>query len=93
VTIGSMTMSLMIRQSRTLKDKRRVVKSLKERIHNKFNVSVAEIGSQNHRQQAVLAFALVSGSRQFANTVLNKIVDHVRAVPPIELIDYEIEML
>ena len=88
-----MTMSLMIRQSRTLKDKRRVIRSLKDRIHNKFNVSIAEVGSQNHRQQAILAFAVVSGSRQLANTILNKIVDHVRAIPPIQLIDYEIEML
>jgi len=93
VTIGTMTMSLAIRDSHSLKDKRRVIRSLRDQVRNKFNVSVAEIDAQNHRQHAVIAFAVVSGDGQFANTVLNKIVDFVRLFRHVELVDYEMEML
>ena len=92
LTIGSMTMVLMIRESQSLKDKRHVLRSLKDQIRNKFNVSIAEIDSKDHRQQAVLGFSTVSDDGQFANTVLNKVVDFVRIFHNVELVRYEIEM-
>ena len=88
-----MTVSLMLRQSRSLKDKRRVLRSMKDRIRSKFNVSVAEIARQDSHQHAVIAFAIVSGNGQFANTVLNKVVDFIRLFHQAQLVDYEIEML
>lgn len=88
-----MTMRMAMRQSRTLKDKRRVVRSLKDQIRRKFNVSVAEVGRQDNHQHAVIGIAIVSGSSQFANTVLNKVIDFIRRFHHIELVDYEIEML
>jgi len=93
VTIGTMTMTLRIPDSQSLKDKRRVLLSLKDQVRNRFNVSVAEVDAQDQRQQAVLAFAIVSGDGQFANTVLNKIVDFVRKIHQAQLVHYEIEML
>ena len=93
MTIGTMTMSLVIRDSQSLKDKRRVIKSLKDQIRNKFNVSVAEVDCQDHHQHAVLGFAIVSGDGRFANTVLNKVVDFVQLFHQIQLVDYEVEML
>lgn len=88
-----MTMSLVIRDSQSLKDKRRVIKSLKDQIRNKFNVSVAEVDRQDNHQHAVLGFAIVSGDGRFANTVLNKVVDFVQLFHQIQLVDYEVEML
>ena len=93
VTVGTMTMSLMIRDSQSLKDKRRVLLSLKDQVRNRFNVSVAEIDAQDHRQQAVLGFAIVSGDGQFANAALNKVVDFIRRFHQAQLVTYEIEML
>ena len=93
MTIGTMTLRLMMRQSRSLKDKRRVIHSLRDKIRRRFNVSIAEIDAQDNRQLAVLGFAIVSADRQFANPVLNKVVDFVRMSHRAELIDYEMEML
>jgi len=44
--VGSIRVRLLIREAKSLKDKRRVVRSIKDRLRNAFNVSVAEIDSQ-----------------------------------------------
>lgn len=57
----------------SLKDKRHVVKSLKDRLRNRFNVSVAEIDYQDLWQSALLAAVTVSGSRGHAEQVLQSV--------------------
>ena len=68
--VGVMTLELRIEQAHSLKEKRHVVKGLKERLRNKFNVSVAEIDDMDLHNSAVLAVATVSSSRPFAEKVL-----------------------
>ena len=58
--IGVLTLELRLENSHSLKDKRHVVKSLKDRLRNKFNVSVAEIDYQDLWQRAVVAAVTVS---------------------------------
>jgi uncharacterized protein YlxP (DUF503 family) len=82
----------MMRESRSLKDKRRVVKSIKDRLHNSFNVSVAEVDSQENRQQAVLGLAMVSNEAHPLKVALGQIVEALRVHPIAELLDYEIEV-
>jgi uncharacterized protein YlxP (DUF503 family) len=81
----------MIREARTLKDKRQVLNSIKDRIHNNFNVSVAEIESQDDRQLAVLGMAMVSNETQHLRKALSQIVEALRGHPVAQLIDYELE--
>ncbi len=57
---------------RSLKDKRRVVRSLKDRLRNRFNISVAETGSQDLWQRAELTACLVAGERALADSVLEQ---------------------
>ena len=85
-------MRLAVRSARSLKDKRRIVKGLKERLRNKFNGSVSEVDSQDNRQSAVLGVAMVGTDTRYVKSVLSKLVDHVRAAPGAELVDYELEM-
>jgi uncharacterized protein YlxP (DUF503 family) len=68
--VGVLTLELRIEHAHSLKEKRHVVKSLKERLRNKFNVSVAEIDDMDLHNSAVLAVATVSPSRPFAEKVL-----------------------
>lgn len=89
--VGTLRLRLAIRSARSLKDKRQVVSSIKDRLHNSFNVSVAEIDEQDHRQLAVLGIAMVSNESQHLRTALSKIVDAIRSHPVAELVDYEIE--
>jgi uncharacterized protein YlxP (DUF503 family) len=71
--IGVLTLELRIEHAHSLKEKRHVVKSLKDRLRHKFNVSVAEIDDQDLHNSAVVAAATVSSSRHFALKVLQAV--------------------
>ena len=71
--VGVLTMELRIEHAHSLKEKRHVVKSLKERLRGKFNVSVSEIEDQDLHNSAVVAAATVSSSRDFALKVLQAV--------------------
>ena len=89
MTVGVLTMNLAIFESRSLKDKRRVVKSIKDRLSHRFNVSVAEVDRLDARQHAVLGVAMVSNEATYVHGCLDKIVDFVRAQGVASLLDYE----
>ena len=68
-------MELRIDHAHSLKEKRHVVKSLRERLRGKFNVSVSEIEDQELHNSAVIAAAVVSPSRDFASQILRAVED------------------
>ena len=68
--IGVLTLEIHVEDSHSLKDKRHVVKSLKDRLRERFNVSVAEIDGLDSWQHAVVAVATVSSDRVRAEQVL-----------------------
>jgi uncharacterized protein YlxP (DUF503 family) len=90
--VGSLRVRLLIRQSRTLKDKRQVVQSIKDRLQNRFNVSVAEVDAEDHRQLAVLGLAMVGNEARHVRTVLEQIVNALRSHPVAEFLDHEMEV-
>src|SRR5437773_2905633 len=90
--VGSIRVRLLIREAKSLKDKRRVVRSIKDRLRNAFNVSVAEIDSQDHRQLAVLGIAMVGSDSRELTSALDRIVDALRGHPVAELLDYQREL-
>lgn len=90
--IGTLRLHLMIPDSRSLKDKRQVVSSIKDRLRNHFNISIAEVEAQDHRQVAVLGVAMVSNESQHLRKALSQIVEAVRSHPVAQLLDYELEV-
>lgn len=92
MVVGSLRVRLLFRQARTLKDKRQVVHSIRDRLRNDFNVSVAEVEEQDQRQVAVLGIALVGSERFQLRTTLEKIVEGLRRHPVAELLDHEIDV-
>jgi uncharacterized protein len=78
MVIAILTVSLSIPQADSLKDKRRVIKSIKDRIRNSFNVSVAEIGDQDIWRSALLGVAVISEDASYANGVLSRVQDFIR---------------
>lgn len=90
--VGSLRVRLLVRESRSLKDKRQVVSSIKDRMRNSFNVSVAEVEAEDHRQLVVLGVAVVSNQASHVREVLEQIVAALRVHPVAELIDHEIEV-
>jgi hypothetical protein len=73
--VGLMHLSFHLPQARSLKDKRRIVKSFKDRTRNRFNVAVAEVEGLEQCRRAVLAVAAVANSRQVCDSSLQKIAD------------------
>ena len=91
MTIGLLQLNLFIPQANSLKSKRRILKSLKDKIRHKFNVSVAEIDSLDKWQKQTLAIACVNSDKRLANSILSKIVNLIDAQHGVELVDYGIE--
>jgi uncharacterized protein YlxP (DUF503 family) len=89
--VGSLRVRLLIRQARSLKDKRRVTRSIRDRLRNSFNVSVAEIESQDHRQLLVFGIAMVGIDGREVTSTLDRIVEALRLHPEAELLDYQRE--
>jgi hypothetical protein len=92
MVVGSLRVRLLIRESRSLKDKRQVVRSIKDRLRNSFNVSVAEVDAQDHRQLAVLGVALVGAEVQHVRTSLEQVLAALRRHPVAELIDHQLDV-
>jgi uncharacterized protein YlxP (DUF503 family) len=90
--VGSLQVRLLIRESRSLKDKRQVVRSIVDRLRNSFNVSVAEVEALDHRQLVVLGIAMVSNEASHSKAVFEQIVNALRAHPIAEFISHEIEV-
>ena len=89
MTVGVLRIELAIGQAHSLKEKRRVIKSIKDRMSSKFNVSVAEVEAQDAWQRAVLAVALVANDARFVHQSLDRIVEWIRRQRDASLIDYE----
>lgn len=91
MVVAVLLISLSIPQAGSLKDKRRVLKSIKDRLRNGFNVSVAEVGDQDLWRSAKLGVAAVSDSSAYANGILSRVQDAVSGLRDIIVTDFELE--
>jgi uncharacterized protein len=71
--VGLLTFEIRIEHSHSLKDKRQVVKSLKDRLRSRFNVAVAETGEQEMWQRAIVSAVTVSSDRKAAEESLQRV--------------------
>jgi uncharacterized protein YlxP (DUF503 family) len=90
--VGLLQVRLFVRESRSLKEKRQVLRSIKDRLRNQFNVSVAEVGAQDHRQLIVLGMAMVSNEAGHIQATLDEIVRKLRGHPIAEFLGHEVEV-
>lgn len=93
MTIGLLTAELYISNALSLKQKRMVTKSLKDKLRRAFNVSVAEIGDQEMWQKAALGIVTIGTDKKYVNGTLDRIVDVLGSHRDADLLDYEIELL
>ena len=77
----------------SLKDKRHVLKGLKEKVRAKFEVAVAEVDHQDMWQRATLAVAYVSADARHANTVVSKALDFIEDNVEGQVLDTSVEIL
>jgi uncharacterized protein YlxP (DUF503 family) len=74
----------------SIKDKRRVIKSLKDKLERRFHLSAAEVDLQNSLSFAQIGAALVSNSRSFGETVLNKALEMIENETPVRIQDISV---
>jgi hypothetical protein len=77
----------------SLKDKRHVLKGLKEKVRARFEVSVAEVDHQDLWQRATLALAYVSADARHANEVVTKAMDFIEDNVEGQVLDTSVEIL
>ncbi|MBI3317344.1 MAG: DUF503 domain-containing protein [Candidatus Omnitrophica bacterium] len=90
---GFLHFDLRIPDALSLKSKRFVLKSLKDRIRAKFHVSVAEAGDLDKWQRADLGVAMAANDRKALESAFQKILDFARQESDIEILSHETEYL
>jgi uncharacterized protein YlxP (DUF503 family) len=91
--VGVVRISLHFPDSESLKAKRKILLSVKDRIKNKFNVSVAELEDNELWQTCVLGVAVISNKKNHANAVLSKVIDLINSRPELIVTGIQMEWL
>ena len=91
--VGLCTVELFIPGTQSLKDKRQVLLSLKDRLRNKFNLSVAEVDGQDLWQKSVLGLACVANETRHVHQVLDQALNVIRAMPAVEIVQSRVDVL
>jgi len=74
MVVGVCKVSLMLEGSESLKDKRAVLRHIKDKVQHKFNCAIAEVGDQDLLQSSELGFAVVSNELGFTQSMVQKIL-------------------
>ena len=94
MNVGVCKIQLRLPENGTLKGKRQVFRSVSSRVRHKFNVSIAEVESNDHHQLLTLGVSCVSNDSRHANEVLSHVVDYIQSLRlDAELLDYELEII
>ncbi len=91
--VGLLTLDLYLLEADSLKGKRLVIKSLKDRIRSRFNVSISEVDGNDLWQRSIIGIACVSNEKKMINKVFDDIRRIVINTPSIEIVNSTIEML
>ena len=92
-TVGLVHLELNVAQAMSLKDKRRVLKSLKDRLGRAHNVSVAEVDHMDKPRWAVLAVTIVGNDKHYLEAALQKIINTASRQRDMVLVNHETEWL
>jgi len=93
MVVGIGIVTFILHDCRSLKGKRRIVKSIINQMRNHFNASVAEVGLNDVHQRAEIGFALVGNNRGVINSKVDKVFNLVDALGLAEVIDTEMEII
>ena len=91
--LGNCIIKIYIPNTTSLKEKRSVLKGLKDRVRGKFNVAISEIGENDNHRVSVLAVATVANQRTYVDQVLSSVVAFMEKQKHFDIIDYSTEIL
>lgn len=91
--IGICTCEIFIYDTNSLKEKRRIVKSIIEKSKNRFNISISEVGYNDKWQKALIGFATVSNDKIIVEQTIESVIRFMSSYSEIEIIDIDREIL
>ncbi len=91
--IGICHLDVIIPENRSLKGKRQVLKKIIDRVRNRFNISIAEVGDNELWQRSQLGMSLVGNDRRFVNSYLDRVVNFIEAMNIVDIAHSELEIL
>lgn len=89
--VGILQVHLHVPDSQSLKDKRRIIRGLLDRVRTRFEVAAAEVEDQDVWQSSVVGFACVSNDARHAATVMEKVLAWIRDCPAARVLEHELE--
>ncbi len=93
MNVGIVRIALRLHGNQSLKEKRKVVKSLIEKSRHRFNVSVAEVADQNLHQKATIGVAVIGSDSRVLNSLLDRIVDFMESLGLAEIVGVDMEFI
>lgn len=93
MVVGNMRIELYLHDNHSLKGKRKTVKSIIGKVKNKFNVSIAEVGSNDKWQRIELGVSSVGNDRRHINSSLNNVLSFIDSLFLAEIVDSRIDII
>ena len=92
MTVGVCRITLLVPESHSLKERRMVLRRIKDRVANKFNVAIAEVSEGEYAdswQSAQIGFAVLSNDKAFTQSMVQKVLDYIDSLGMAKLVDDE----
>ena len=93
MVVGTMKIILHVHDNRSLKGKRKIVRSMVDKVKHKFNVAIAEVGSNDKWQKIELGVSAVGNDRRHIDTSLNTVLSYLESLYLAEIIDSTVEII
>ncbi|MFQ5354009.1 MAG: DUF503 domain-containing protein [Thermodesulfobacteriota bacterium] len=93
MVVGLCLITLRLHGNTSLKGKRSIVKSIKDKVRGHFNVSIAEVDMQDVLQRAEIGLAAVGNDRAFINSVIDKAIRKIEGLNRAEIIESRLEIM
>ena len=92
MVVGTLKIEFRLQENRSLKGKRKVVRSIVDKVKARFNVSIAEVGSNDKWQKIELGIGAVGNDRRHIDSSLNHVLDFIESLYIAEIVHIELEI-
>ena len=93
MVVGILRVELLLQDNRSLKGKRKIVKSMLDKVKHKFNVAIAEVGSNDKWQKIELGISAVGNDGRHLDASLSKVLTFLESLYLAEIVHYETELI
>ena len=91
--VGAAAVEIHIHGAQSLKQKRGVVRSISQRVRNRFNISVSEVGAQDLWQRAVLGLSVAGADRRQVRATLDRALEFIEDLHLAEVLNFDVEIV